>query len=233
MSGRSGRTRTVGRMTRTAATARTWPARLPSSLSPWQRSVIPVFLCLVGGCESITGGGISYAEVTVFGTAPTEAGGSGGEQGAEATLLEGEVEVRLRVILGGGTGFPISISAGDRTVTVPIGGDASVSLGRPSLVPGVYQGVRVVFTEVTATVTSGLGPGSSTGPKTVTVAFGVNGSNPIGPDRSLVLRGGDELQVTVDLQAPVWIGSGVPGGGPWVVPAAVFEEAVRVQTRVR
>jgi len=233
MPGRAGRSRTVGRMTGMTGTAFAVPVRMPSALHHWPRFVIPVFLCVIGGCESIMGGGISFAEVTVFGVAPSEVGGSGGEDGAAGTLLEGDIEVRLRVILGGGTGFPISISGGDRTVTVPVGGDGPVSLGRPSILPGVYQGVRVVFTQVSATLSSGLGGEPSTGQETVTVAFGANGSNPIGPDRSLVLRDGDELQVTVDLRAPVWIGTVVPGAGPLVVPAAVFEEAVRVQARVR
>lgn len=203
---------------------------------PTLRSTIPfslymVGLVVIGGCESITGGGISYAEVTVFGTAPAEL--PGGEVGASETILEGDVEVRLRVFLGGGLSVPITISAGDRTVTVPIGSDAPVSLGRPSLVPGVYQGVRVVFTQVSATLASGLDGEPSTVERTVTVAFGPNGSNPIGPDRSLGLRDGDELQVTVDLRAPDWIGTVGPGLGPGVVPAAVFEQAVRVQARVR
>jgi len=204
----------------------------------WPRCLIPVILCILGGCDSITGGGISFAEVTVFGSAPSGVGEGGGQGVADsedppATSLEGDIEVRLRVILGGGTGFPISLSGGDRTITVPIGGDTPVSLGRPSLVPGVYQGVRVIFTGVSATVTSGLGAGAPTGSQTVTVAFGATGSSPIGPERSLVLRDGDELQVTVDLRAPEWIGSAVSGGGNLVVPAAVFEEAVRVQARVR
>jgi len=204
----------------------------------WPRRLIPVILCMLGGCESITGGGISFAEVTVFGSLPAGVGEGDGEDGAGSedppgTFLEGDVEVRLRVFLGGGTGFPVSISSGDRTITVPIGGDTPVSLGRPSLVPGVYQGVRVVFTEASATVTSGLGAGVPTGSQTVTVAFGANGSNPIGPERSLFLRDGDELQVTVDLRAPEWIGAAVSGGGPLVVPAAVFEGAVRVQALVR
>jgi len=196
-------------------------------------SLYVISLCVIAGCESITGGGISYAEVTVFGMAPAEIPEGVGEEGTAGTLLEGDVEVRLRVILGGGLSAPISISAGDRTVTVPVGGGAPVSLGRTSLVPGFYQGVRVVFTEVSANLTAGPGVGPSTGQKTVTVAFGANGSNPIGPNHSLVLRDGNELQVTIDLRAPDWIGTVSPGAGPVVVPAAVFEEAVRIQARVR
>jgi len=191
-------------------------------------------LCVIAGCESITGGGISYAEVTVFGTAPAQVPEGVGEEGTVGTLLEGDVEVRLRVILGGGLSVPISISAGDRTVTVPVGGGAPVSLGRPSLMPGFYRGVRVVFTQVSATLTSELEGEPSTAVKTVTVDFGPNGSSPIASDlSSFNLRDGDELQVTVDLRAPDWIGTVSPGAGPAVVPAAVFEEAVRVQARVR
>ncbi len=181
------------------------------------------------GCDSL-GGGAAFSEIRVH---PERQAGTGAE--LPAGELQGEVEVRLQVILGGGIGFPLSISGGNRTVRFDLAGDTAISLGRLSTSPGIYQGLRVIFTQATAEVTAGLPHPVPGGSGTVTVAFPAGGSEPLGPEGSIILRDGDDLDVSIELRASEWIpmAQATPPSGGLVVPGSSFREKVRVEVRVR
>jgi hypothetical protein len=190
----------------------------------------------------VVGGGAAEAEVTVWGDEEVAAAPApGGSDDADATApngpalqpaspFEGTVTLRVRAFLLSG-GFPLSISGGDREIEVDVNGDAPVSLGSFLITTGIYQGLRVVFTEIRADLTAGLGSGETTGGGVVTVDLGEEELLALEEDAQLLLRDDVRLEVTVELHAPIWLATVAALPSPRVVTAGAFLDAVSLQIR--
>jgi hypothetical protein len=194
-------------------------------------------LAATAACTSIVGGGAAEAEVSVFADTeldlPTGVAGSSLEAGPAlqpTQSFEGTIRVRLRVFLVSGA-FPISISGGDQEVEIALNGDGPVTLDTFLITPGLYQGLRVVFTEVSADLTSGLGAGEPSEGGVVTVDLGNLGALTAEEDFQILLRDDLRLRVTVELRAPEWLATVASGTEPWVVSSDDFIAAVRLDVR--
>jgi hypothetical protein len=196
-----------------------------------------LLLVFSAGCNSVVGGGAAEADVTVFGdreveVAPAPSLGSPGAIPAlqVAHPFEGTVTVRLRAFLVSGA-FPISISGPDQEVEVSVSEGASTSLNTFLISPGVYQGLRIVFTEIRADMTSGLGSGESSGGGVVTVDLGNEGALVVEEDLQILLRDDIRLKVNVELHAPEWLAAVAAQPEPRVVSAEQFLAAVHIGIR--
>jgi hypothetical protein len=138
--------------------------------------------------------------------------------------------VRLRAFLVSGA-FPISISGPDQEVEVSVSEGASTPLNTFLISPGVYQGLRIVFTEIRADMTSGLGFGESSGGGVVTVDLGNEGALVVEEDLQILLRDDIRLKVNVELHAPEWLAAVAAQPEPRVVSAEQFLAAVHIGIR--
>lgn len=188
-----------------------------------------VFLLAVpSACTSIVGGGAAEAEVSVYADGGADALSGPALQSAEA--FEGTIRIRLRAFLVSGP-FPIAISGGDQEVEVDLTGGAPATLETFRLSPGIYHGVRVVFSDVRAELTAGLGSGESGGGGVVTVDLGDQGALTVEEDLQILLRDGLRLRVDLELRAPTWLTSVAANPHPRIVSAEDFLAAVQIDIR--
>jgi hypothetical protein len=206
-----------------------------------RRSLAIILFIVASGCGNLTAGGVAEGEAMVAGdgtpTAPAEsriprgvgpefAEGGGPESDLVEPPFEGTVTVSLSVHLLVSGGDPLDLSGGEVEVTVDIQGAAPASLGLVTIPTGTYSGVRVVFTAVEATVTSGLPPLGI-----VSVDFG--------GEEEIVVEEAFSVQVDEAERAVAGIGLGAPG---WIetvlldplvpVPASVFQGFVDLSLAV-
>jgi hypothetical protein len=137
------------------------------------------------------------------------------------------VSLGLSVWLLDADGEPTVISGGHREISVDVEGETPVALGTMAVPVGAYSGVRVAFTHIEATVTSGLVGLDPLAAVTVTVDL--EGAPAIEVERTLgvTVEDGDHVVATVDLRSQEWIGT-VALAAVKVVPAAVFRSVVHL-----
>ncbi|MEX1256109.1 MAG: hypothetical protein WEG36_00670 [Gemmatimonadota bacterium] len=196
-----------------------------------------LLLILSAGCNSVVGGGAAEADVTIFGdkevvVAPAPSVGPPRATPAlqVAHSFEGTVTVRLRAFLVAGA-FPISISGADQEVEVSLIEGVSTPLNTFLISPGVYQGLRILFTEIRADVTSGLGSSESSGGGVVTVDLGNEGFLVLEEDLQILLRDDIRLKVNLELRAPEWLAAVAGESEPRVVSAEEFLAAAHIGIR--
>lgn len=184
-----------------------------------------LLLAAFAGCgrELVVGGqkeveAVAAGDEGTGGTASLAAPGGVAPAAAYTVVLpEGTVTFVASLALVTEDGGVVPLTQAAHTVRVRIGERESIVR---DLVPAVrYARVRVVFTDVTAEIASGL-PGVS---GTVRVAM-PGGSVVV--DRPVPLTDpGRPETLLVDLNASAWLVAAVGG----VVPAATFEGAVRIR----
>ncbi|HEX8696718.1 MAG TPA: hypothetical protein VF746_30145 [Longimicrobium sp.] len=183
---------------------------------------------LVGGQKDVetraTGDG------TPEGGSPSRAAAYALAPGGPATThiagrAQGTITFDARVELVSATGAAED-AGGPASATVRIDGHDSVFVARGSVPGDQYATVRVTFTRVTASVTSGLVIGGIDVTGVVNVSI-LPGSS-IVVERQVDLGGPDEdVDLLVDLDASAWLGATNPATR--IVAAAAFQSAVKVK----
>lgn len=199
------------------------------------------------GCGNVTAGGVTGdTEVYMSGDAdgsgaapaPRQTSGPSAEGTPQAAPpqptvvgagLEGDAQVTASIYLtsAGGADVPLTPD-GPVTVTLDLAGAQQPRVAQRAVTLGSYTGLRIVFTDVVATVTGGLEIGgvAFTGP--VSVDLG-SGSLTVERTLSLTVREDQTLAVLVDLDAPTWLDLLDPVTG--TVAGADFAGAVGVAVR--
>lgn len=108
-----------------------------------------------------------------------------------------------------------------------------MSLGSVVVTTGVYSSVRVLFSHVSAQVTSGFGGMPPQDGGTVTVDFQGASTLQVEAVRPVLVDEGGRVEITLELRAPDWIAAATPSGSQRVVSANAFREAVVISLRHR
>lgn len=180
-------------------------------MTPLSR-ITAILLCIAvaNGCDSGLGGsGPGEVEVRVV---PYSGEGIPAEGG-----VEGMLEIDARVFLLRGT-IPVPLSSGSRSVSLDLAAPDEVLLTGSSIFSGFYDGVRVVFSNVSARVT---GPDLGV-PLEVTVDMAGDGSLQWTDFSRVLVADGGTTTLVLEIAADAWISESVNG----VVPREAFEAAL-------
>lgn len=211
--------------------------------------VVTSALCVLSvsatGCGELTAGGAGEVEVVVgsdeevspgaelrtagsFAVSPVGEAASfrshAGSPSVAVGPLAGQMRLTLAVSLIDADGEEVPLTDGQQAVELELAAGSRAEIARASVSPGEYQGFRVVFTRVEASVTSS--PGQSPFPPEVTVDLA---GDPLIVDRGpgMSLGTDDSVRVLVDLRARTWIMAADPSDGR--VARGILRSAVQVQ----
>lgn len=179
--------------------------------------IAAILLCVgvANGCDSGLGGsGPGEVEVRVI---PYSGEGMPAEGG-----FQGALEVEARVFLLRGT-IPVPLSSGSRSVSLDLAAPEEVLLTGSSIFSGFYDGVRVVFSNVSARVT---GPDLEV-PLEVTVDMAGDGSLQWTDFSRVLVADGGTTTLVLEIAADAWIFESAGG----VVPREAFEAALAIGFR--
>lgn len=212
-------------------------------LSRWSA----VLACVAGlaGCGNLTAGGFGSADayMTADGDQPSpspsastgEAPAPNGSSRVEAASisimpggLEGTLDVTASVQLASAEGIPYALTNGAVQVSLDLGGADEPMIGHAPVPAGVFDSLRVVFSEVSANVTGGLSIDGVPFTGAVTVDLGAAALEWSVPVASTLEEGGT-ASFLIDLHAAQWVSTLDPLTG--IVTVQAFEEAVTATSR--
>lgn len=194
------------------------------------------------GCgREVVGGGQTDVATFATGDGTPEGGGAAPSRapayalspGApSATHIAGRTqgtitfEARVQVVRSDGA----RATVGEGTAMVRADGHDTTQVVRARVNADRYTMVRVTFTHVQANVTSGLVIGGVSVTGQVNVAVGNGVVVEIETDDLGAEEDEEDAWVLIDLDASAWLGAANPFTR--VVPAAAFQNAVKIRTRV-
>jgi hypothetical protein len=199
---------------------------------------LPLLLAAAAGCgkEVVVGGQRDKeAEVYATGDGTQEDSASVSRAPLLSSLAGGPAETHIagrvqgtisfdalvEVVTSSGQAATVGIA---QSVVVRSDGHDTVLVARADLLEAQYTTVRVTFTRVTANVASGLVIGGVSITGQVNVQVPASG---IVVERQVPLGGPEEdVQVLIDLDASAWLFSVMDR----IVPAATFQQAVKIRT---
>lgn len=189
-------------------------------------------MALTGCGRELVGGGARNVDARATGdgtpggsasVAPAYAIAPGGGPSYQANGINGSITFDARVSLVRNS-TPEPLGTGTATVSVNGRDTVTVASGRVARVD--YPVARVVFTRVTANVTSGLTIGGTSLTGRVDVAIAPGDSIVVERPVSLGDRN-DDATLLIDLDASAWLGLANPLTR--IVPAAAFQSAVKLR----
>jgi hypothetical protein len=203
---------------------------------------LPLLLLMTAACgKEVVVGGVRDKEVEAYATGDgTQEDGANGSHapllslapagGPAAAHIAGRVQgtisfdALVEVVTSSGEAVRVGNA---QSVVVRSDGHDTVLVARADVLERQYTTVRVTFTRVTANVVSGLVIGGTNITGQVNVEVPARG---IVVERQVPLGGPEEdVQVLIDLDASEWLFATVNR----IVPAATFEQAVKIRTFTR
>lgn len=192
-----------------------------------------------GACGNVTSGGFGDAEVVMSsgevedpqGTAASAhlADGEGPLPTSHLSGLSGTMTVRVRTYARSGAGDFVELTDGIQELTLPLDDPEPVGIASRSLPAGRYNAVRTVFEKVEADVLGGLVVGELPITGTVRVDLGDAGSLGVVTETGFDVAEGVATMIVLEMRSAAWLPLAEADGTLWLVDAADFRSAFRVQ----
>lgn len=227
------------------------PTADPSRRAPWRRAALLALLPLTAltlACGNLTAGGArGEAAVVVSGDAESSEGASAARLasaepapamasspavpvlGGGTGKARGSLRTTLRVFLESEGGDLVPLTDGDRSAEVDLRGETEAELSTAELDPGLYPRVRVVFTEIEATVESGLEIDGL--PLQGKVRVGGEALDSLVVERNVDVEvpEGGRVEVLLDMNSTAWLNAASPALR--TVAEAIFRERLEIRIR--
>jgi len=180
-------------------------------------------LAFLSSCTDLTSGGLGEVEVYASAHDPS----SGGQESAPA---EGTLLLSVRTyVQADGTGEWLELTAGPQDISLDLRGAIERRAGVRFVSDGRYTRFRVVFEQVTATLTGGLVVGGEPLLGQVTVDMGDGGALVVERELALDVRGGASVDLWMNLNAQIWLATASPVSR--TVAASALRDAVALRVR--
>lgn len=185
-------------------------------------------LVVAGDAADGDGGGEATAAWDFASDASAPTSTSPSDASAPARVIEGEVEVVLEAYLISSDGTQVPLSDQAVSASVEISGEDEAEAMRREVSADLYPRLRLVISEVTADIRSGLVLDEPLEDDALDITVDLDQALDVEETVSLDIGDGDAAEILLDLNAPVWLETADSLG---VVDPDAFESAIEIRIR--